>query len=246
MVEKASISRLPKQMVLFRSRAKDTLGVAEAFHFVFSTPRSALSNCLLLTTNKLLLTITSPHRMPLPTNLITTLVAAAVVALLYNEQRKKRSKRRAPRRFGGAIRLDPAHYARYRQLHDNVWPPVLQRMYDSNIRNFSIYYHKETNTLFQTFEWIGHWKDPNANEEDLFEKDMEAIANDPTTRRWWKECEPCQIPFSQWKKDSKLLSEGGSGEWWAPLECVAHCGFWPVQYGDKDRDPDFETLFEVD
>jgi L-rhamnose mutarotase len=118
----------------------------------------------------------------------------------------------------------------------------------SNVRNFVIYYHEETSTLFQHFEWIGHWKSRSSGEisaeeeRRLFDLDMRAIAGDPVTRKWWRECEPCQEPFSQWPAGTEPPSEGGSGPWWAPLECVAHCGHWPVAYGARQRDPDFRTM----
>ena len=81
-------------------------------------------------------------------------IAAAAAALAYH--RRAKEQRPAPRRFGGAIKLKPDQYRRYRELHDEVWEAVLQRMYDSNMRNFTIYYHKETSTMFHHFEWIGH------------------------------------------------------------------------------------------
>lgn len=152
----------------------------------------------------------------------------------------------APRRYGAAIRLRPDHYLRYRELHDKVWMDVLQRMYQSNIRNFTIYYHEETNTLYQHFEWIGHWPlTKNQTEKEAFDADMDAIANDPITKLWWKECEPCQEPFQKqfWEQSTALLpSEGGKGPWWTPLECVSHCGYWPIQYSNQPYDPDFVTM----
>jgi L-rhamnose mutarotase len=150
----------------------------------------------------------------------------------------------APRRFAGAIKLLPHEYQRYRHLHDNVWPHVSLRMCESNIRNFSIFYHEETSTLFQYFEWIGHLSKvlTRREEQALFEKDMEAISSDPVTQKWWMECEPCQEPFSQWLPGSLPLSQGGKGDWWAPMECVCHCGYWPTQYGNISNDPDFVKL----
>jgi L-rhamnose mutarotase len=153
----------------------------------------------------------------------------------------------APRRFGAAIQLKRDQYRRYRELHDNVWEDVLQRMHQSNIRNFVIYYHEETSTLFQSFEWIGHWNvgtgaDSKVEEERLFERDMKAIADDPVTRKWWQECEPCQKPFSQWLDGSAAPSQGGSGDWWAPMECLCHTGHWPTAYSRHRQDPDFIKL----
>lgn len=187
----------------------------------------------------------------------TTVISALVNSIVSSRRRHNTSDNAehlplvaAPRRFGGAIRLKRERYRRYRELHDAVWPQVLQRMHESNIRNFSIYYHSETGTMFQTFEWVGHLRyyqeygrmvDKN-EEKKLFDTDMEDIANDEVTRRWWKECESCQDPFSQWKPGSRLLSDGGGGDWWAPLECVNHCGYWPVGYSKTSQDPDFVKL----
>jgi len=166
------------------------------------------------------------------------------VANLSNDNEAKP----AARRYGAAIGLKRYAYIRYRQLHDNVWHEVLDRMSRSNIRNFTIYYHEETSTLFQHFEWTGHWNhgDLSKEEEDaLFAADMQKIADDPVTRKWWAECEPCQEPFSQWHAETPPPSEGGEGKWWAPLECVTHCGHWPIAYSSQMRDPDFVKMHEI-
>lgn len=182
---------------------------------------------------------------------VAGLGAGMMLLTVIQQKRKDQNyKKAAPRRFGAAIRL--VDYERYRELHDNVWPKVLERMQKSNIRNFSIHYHKETSTLFQYFEWIGHWKHNASSldgccltkkeERQLFERDMEASSNDPVTRKWWKECEPCQEPFSQWPPESLPLSKGGRGDWWTPLENVCHCGYWPTQYSNMTHDPDFVKM----
>ena len=157
-------------------------------------------------------------------------------------RRRKCSKTMIPRRFGAAIKLKPEHYDRYTELHDAVWHDVLLRMSRSNIRNFTIYFHQETSTMFQHFEWIGHWGHEDltdAEEKALFDADMEAIAKDPITKIWWTECEPCQEPFSQWTPGPLLPSLGGKGDWWAPLVCLNHCGHWATEYSSQLRDPDF-------
>eukprot|EP00545_Synedropsis_sp_CCMP1620_P008262 CAMPEP_0119014006 /NCGR_PEP_ID=MMETSP1176-20130426/9304_1 /TAXON_ID=265551 /ORGANISM="Synedropsis recta cf, Strain CCMP1620" /LENGTH=207 /DNA_ID=CAMNT_0006967139 /DNA_START=172 /DNA_END=795 /DNA_ORIENTATION=+ len=166
----------------------------------------------------------------------------AVMGESWKTKKRQDKNTAAPRRFGSAIKLKPEQFGRYTQLHDAGWPGVLERMSKSNIRNFTIFYHKETSTLFSHFEWIGHWgrgQLTEAEEKALFDADMQAIADDPVTQVWWTECEPCQEPFSQWPKGAPPPSQGGVGNWWAPLVCLNHCGHWATQYGEGLRDPDF-------
>ena len=70
-----------------------------------------------------------------------------------------------------------------------------------NIRNYSIY-HKD-GYLFSYFEYEG---------QD-FQADMEKMAADPMTQKWWSICKPCQEP----------LETRAEGEWWADMEEVFHC-----------------------
>ena len=89
------------------------------------------------------------------------------------------------KRFGSVIGLDPEKEQYYRQLHADAWPTVVDRIRQSNIRNYSIYVTeiKGQKYLFSYFEYVG---------TDL-EADMKAMADDPETQRWWKETDPCQI-----------------------------------------------------
>ena len=186
-------------------------------------------------------------------NVVSAVVGAIVGALsvcLYQKimlrgketDRNLNERHPAPRRFGAAIKLRPEQYKAYRQLHDKVWEKVLERIYLSNIRNFKIFFHPETSTMFQSFEWIGHWKATDVvDEAELFQADMQAIADDPVTREWWKLCEPCQEPFSQWSSPVPP-SSGGSGDWWAPLECLCETGHWPTAYSAQRHDPDFVKM----
>jgi L-rhamnose mutarotase len=188
---------------------------------------------------------------PSSNNLLLLVTGTAVTASLATlaVQRLLQSRRRAPKRCAGAIKLKPEQFDLYTQLHDSPWEEVLDRMYQSNIRNFTIYYHNETCTMFHHFDWIGGIHlDPvqdKAQLDMLFEKDMNAIAADPATREWWGYCEPCQTPFSQWPADLKPHSQQQSadkspqGDWWAPLTCLNHCGYWPVAYSTMKRDPFF-------
>lgn len=36
--------------------------------------------------------------------------------------------------------------------------------------------------------------------------------------------------------------DGGKRDWWAPLECVTHCGYWLIEYGNISQDTDFVKL----
>ena len=42
---------------------------------------------------------------------------------------------------------------------------------------------------------------------------MKRMAADETTKKWWKETDPCQFPIENRKK----------GEQWASMEEVFHC-----------------------
>lgn len=105
-------------------------------------------------------------------------------------------------RMGWVIGIAPEHIAEYKRLHAAVWPTVLARIHRSNIRNYSIFLREPENLLFGYWEYVG----------DHFEADMQAIAADPETQKWWTLCGPCQVP----------LSSRSPGEHWAALESVFH------------------------
>jgi L-rhamnose mutarotase len=106
------------------------------------------------------------------------------------------------RRFGSVIGLNPEKEAYYRELHAQVWPAILERLRASNIRNYSIYITELEGKpyLFSYFEYAG----------DDFEADMKAMADDPETRRWWAETDPCQRP----------LPHRAPGAQWSGMEMV--------------------------
>jgi L-rhamnose mutarotase len=103
-------------------------------------------------------------------------------------------------RFGMMIKLKPGSEASYKQYHAAVWPEVLQKIRECNIRNYSIYF--KDNTLFSYFEYHG---------TDA-ESDWKKMAADPKTQEWWAITEPMQEPLSTRKE----------GEWWATMEEVFH------------------------
>ena len=108
-------------------------------------------------------------------------------------------------RYGMVIGLKPEKLASYKELHAAAWPGVLRMIKECHIRNYSIYL-KELEPgrfyLFSYFEYTG----------DDFEADMARMAADPTTRKWWKETDPCQIP----------LATRAEKEFWSRMEEVFH------------------------
>ncbi len=105
------------------------------------------------------------------------------------------------KRYGMVLKVRPEKFEQYKTLHAAVWPDVLKKIAECNIRNYSIY-HKD-GYLFSYFEYVG----------DDFDADMAKMADDETTRKWWAVCKPCQEP----------LETRAPGEWWAGMEEVFHC-----------------------
>jgi SSS family solute:Na+ symporter len=109
------------------------------------------------------------------------------------------------RRFGMVTGLAPDKIAYYQRLHAAVWPGVLRKINECNIRNYSIYLQPIENRyyLFSYFEYTG----------SDFEGDMQKMAADTTTQRWWKETAPTQIP---------LPEAATRGETWQNMKEVFH------------------------
>ncbi len=109
------------------------------------------------------------------------------------------------KRYGQVIGVKPEHLEEYVRAHAAVWPGVVARITECNIRNYSIYLKQVDEQhwyLFSYFEYTG--KD--------FKKDMARMAKDPETQRWWKETDPCQTPIPTHARD----------EWWSKMEEVFH------------------------
>jgi L-rhamnose mutarotase len=109
------------------------------------------------------------------------------------------------KRFASVTGLNPQKETYYRQLHAKPWPVILAKITDCNIRNYSIYRSEIDGKpyLFAYFEYVG----------TNFAADMQKMAADPDTRRWWKETDPCQLPLPSARK------KGGI---WADAEEVFH------------------------
>ncbi len=108
-------------------------------------------------------------------------------------------------RYGSVIGVRAEKLEEYKKLHAAVWPGVLKMIKACHIQNYSIYLRKLPDGqyyLFSYFEYTG----------DDFKADMDKMAADPTTQKWWDLCNPCQKP----------LEDRKAGEWWASAEEVFH------------------------
>lgn len=108
-------------------------------------------------------------------------------------------------RYGAVTGLKQEKLDYYKELHAHAWPGVLQTIRECNIQNYSIYLQKIDSQyyLFSYFEYTG--KD--------FEADMEKMAADTLTQRWWKETAPCQQP---------LPEAAANGKTWTDMQEVFH------------------------
>ncbi|WP_342559343.1 L-rhamnose mutarotase [Metasolibacillus sp. FSL K6-0083] len=100
------------------------------------------------------------------------------------------------KRVASTIQLSKENYEEYKKLHSEVWPEVLQMIKECNIQNYSIYY--SNGQLFSYFEYTG----------TDYQKDMEKMAQDSATQKWWEICKPLQTPYETRKSE----------EWWMEME----------------------------
>lgn len=105
-------------------------------------------------------------------------------------------------RMGMLIGLKADRVAEYKELHAAVWPEILDKIRECNIRNYSIFLREPENLLFAYWEYMG----------SDFGADMALMAADPNTQRWWEICMPCQQP----------LETRDEGDWWATMDEVFH------------------------
>jgi L-rhamnose mutarotase len=98
------------------------------------------------------------------------------------------------------IGIRPEMVDEYRRLHAEVWPDVLEQISRCHISNYSIFLRD--GLLFGYLEYSG----------DDWAADMQRMAEDPATQRWWELTDPCQQP----------VASAAPGEHWAPMDEVFH------------------------
>jgi L-rhamnose mutarotase len=108
-------------------------------------------------------------------------------------------------RYGSVVGVRDSMVARYRELHEAVWPEVLALIKQTHIANYSIYLRKLADGRHYLFSYLEY------NGTD-FAQDMARMIDDPVMKRWWAECVPCL----------ELLPDRTPGEVWSPMAEVFH------------------------
>ena len=96
------------------------------------------------------------------------------------------------------IGLKPECYEKYKNLHDHIWPHIVERLRERNIRNYTIFYLDGKLTAY--FEYVGN----------DFEADM-AIQEDDIERQWQEQCIAMQSS-----------ADGADTIRWLPQEVLFH------------------------
>ena len=91
------------------------------------------------------------------------------------------------RRFGQIGRLKKEKIDEYVKLHADVWPDVKKMITECNLQNYSIFIRDDL--VFSYFEYTG----------ENYDADMEKMAADETTQKWWGYTRPC---FEKYNADS--------------------------------------------
>jgi L-rhamnose mutarotase len=136
---------------------------------------------------------------------IFSIVVMILIICVAAYIRKPVEEQQVVKRYASITGLKPDRVARYKYLHAYAWPAVLKKIRECNIRNYSIYLKNIAGKpyLFSYFEYVG----------DNFAADMQKMAADTSTQKWWKETDPTQLP---------LPDAAFKGKIWSDMEEVFH------------------------
>jgi len=142
----------------------------------------------------------------------------------------------APQRFAWVTGLKPEKAAQYKALHAKCWPTVLARIKASHIQNYSIYLKEIAGQpfLFSYLEYTGA----------DFAADMQKMAADPETQRWWRETDPCQQPLPDAAAKLKIWSDAEEVFYFAgdPLPGVAGARYGMITGLLPEKEAWYRTL----
>lgn len=77
------------------------------------------------------------------------------------------------KRLAFKMKLRPGFAAEYEKRHNEIWPELKKLLYDSGVRDYSIYLDKETNILFAVQKVVG-----DSGSQDLGQTEI--------VKKWWK------------------------------------------------------------
>ncbi len=113
----------------------------------------------------------------------------AAIFLSGCAKQSNQARQNPVQRYCWVTGLKPEKAEYYHELHANPWPSVTAQIKKSHIQNFSIH---EIDILGKTY-LIAYLEYTGSD----FAEDMKLMGEDPETRRWWKETDPCQSPLPQ-------------------------------------------------
>ncbi|HJX70315.1 MAG TPA: L-rhamnose mutarotase [Bacteroidales bacterium] len=77
------------------------------------------------------------------------------------------------KRLAFKMKLKPGFAAEYEKRHNEIWTELKKLLYDSGVRDYSIFLDKETNILFAVQKVVG-----DSGSQDLGKTEI--------VRKWWK------------------------------------------------------------
>ncbi|MDF2852017.1 MULTISPECIES: L-rhamnose mutarotase [Sphingobacterium] len=126
-------------------------------------------------------------------------ILVIVLVVLCTTAFRSTESSRSVTRYASITGLKAEKVAYYKKLHAKVWPSVLRKIKACHIRNYSIFLKEIDGQffLFSYFEYAGQ----------NIKLDMQKMASDPETQRWWKETDPCQQPLSDAQEKGEIWSD---------------------------------------
>jgi L-rhamnose mutarotase len=77
------------------------------------------------------------------------------------------------KRFAFKMYLKPGCEAEYQRRHAAIWPELVEMIHEAGVKNYSIFWDKDTNLLFAYQECQGEGSSQDTTDVD------------PITQRWW-------------------------------------------------------------
>lgn len=77
------------------------------------------------------------------------------------------------KRLAFKMKLKPGFAAEYEKRHNEIWPELKKLLYNSGVRDYSIFLDKETNILFAVQKVVG-----DSGSQDLGQTEI--------VKKWWK------------------------------------------------------------